>query len=990
MRLKQLLFSAVAALVLTFPAYASVNPRTSAYKQAVNLYENGMYERARAIFETMPGDPMTDGYSVLCALKMRSADAGRAYDTYRVQYGTSSLEPLMNLQNALNLFDEKDYARAASEFDRLDIDAVPEISRSEAIFKHGFSWYSLDRFPEARSCFSDLERRPACDYTSNARYLNGYMDYLDGSFASAASWFRKAQSDPRFEEMSKFYVVDCEFNLRNYDYVLNEGVAMYETVPAERQSRLARMISESYLVKGDKASAREYYDNSYREDMSRSDYFYAGSVLYAVDDFQGAIDSFTKMTDRTDSLGQIANYQLGNAYIHTRNNVAAMDAFKDASVLSYDPLIQEDACFNYAKLAFDLNKDTSGFADYIKRYSTRAKGDQIYSYMALAALYNRDYVGAVEAYDNIDELAPDMKSNYTKANFLRGEQLLRSGSYRDAIPCLRAAAYYLPRTDRLNQFSRYWMGECQYNTGDYEAAKDTFTDLYNSSALQGQDEGNLLPYNVGYCYYRLGNYPQAARWFDVYCDSRNKLYREDALTRRADCDFARKDYKSAIASYDLVSAEFGSPDNIYPYYQRALAYGLTGNKADKQKKVEVLSQVENATPSSPMYDEAMYELARSYVEIKDSKNAIRVFNKLRSSTKDNTYVARALIGLGMVNRNEKAYEKALEYYKEVVSMMPGSEYAEDSMLAIESIYQSMKQPQKYLDYVEQNSLLARKSAADKEQIYFNTAEQVYLGGNSQQALVSLQKFLDEFPESDKAAQAYFYMAESHKSLGNKEKACDAYERVCELATEGSFAESARLGYADMCYSLERFQDAYVGYRNLLSAAKIDINKASARTGMMRSAFMGRDYESAVDAAAAVKADLKCPAALRREADFVTAKSYLATSRRAEALKLFSDLALSPSTPEGAEAKYILIQNLYDTADFDKVEKAVYEFSSGAGDQSYWLAKAYIVLGDSFLERGMESQAVATFESIRDGYEPTSSTDDVLDNVKIRLQRIQNK
>ena len=990
MRLKQLLFSAIAMLVVAGSAPASENPRTRVFRHAVDLYEAGMYERARTIFETMPGDPMTDGYSVLCALKMKSNDAGSLYDSYRVRYGTSSLEPLMNLQHALNLFDEKDFYGAAAEFDRLDMDDVPVADRPEAAFKHGFAWYSLDRFPEARTCFGELERMSPSDYTPNAHYLNGYMDYLDGRFKTAAAWFRKSQGDPRFEEMSKFYTLDCEFNLKNYDYVLEEGVAMYGDVPAERRARLARMISESYLVKGDKASAREYYDSSYREDMSRSDYFYAGSVLYAVDDFQGAIDSFTKMADRSDSLGQIANYQLGNAYIRTRNNVAAMDAFKDASAVSFDSAIQEDACFNYAKLAFDLNKDTSGFADYIKRYSTRAKGDQIYSYMALAALYNRDYVGAVDAYDHIDELAPDMKANYTKANFLRGEQLMRSGSFRDAIPCLRAAAYYLPRTDRLNQFSRYWMAECQYNTGDYESAKDTFTELYNGSALQGQDEGDLLPYNIGYCFYRLDNYQQASRWFDLYTGTRNRLYREDALTRRADCDFACRDYKAAVDSYELVTAEFGSPDNIYPYYQRALAFGLTGNKADKQKKVSVLSMVEQASPSAPMYDEAMYELARSYVENKDNANAVRVFEKLRQTTGDNTYVARALIGLGMVNRNEKSYEKALGFYKEVVSMMPGSEYAEDSMLAIESIYQSMKQPQKYLEYVEQNSLLAKKSASDREQIYFNTAEQVFLGGNSQQALVSLQKFLDEFPESEKAGQAYFYIAECHKALGNKEKACDAYERVCELSSTGSFAESARLGYADMCFSLERYQDAYTGYGNLLSSAQIDINKAAARTGMMRSAFLGRDYDSAVDAASAVKSDLKCPAGLRREADFVTAKSYLATSRRAEALSIFSDLALSPSTPEGAEAKYILIQNLYDTADFDKVEKAVYEFSSDAGDQSYWLAKAYIVLGDSFIERGMASQAIATFESIRDGYESTGPSDDVLDNVKIRLQRLQNQ
>ena len=140
--------------------------------------------------------------------------------------------------------------------------------------------------------------------------------------------------------------------------------------------------------------------------MNRSDWFYAGSVLYAVEDWQGAVENFTMMTDRVDSLGQIANYQLGYAYIKTKNKVAAMDAFKDASVLAFDPAIQEDAYFNYAKLAFDLNHDTSVFSDYIAKYNNKQKNDKIWSYQALAALHNRDYAGAVAAYDNVDDLTP--------------------------------------------------------------------------------------------------------------------------------------------------------------------------------------------------------------------------------------------------------------------------------------------------------------------------------------------------------------------------------------------------------------------------------------------------------------------------------------------------------------------------------------------------------------------------------------------------------
>ena len=68
---------------------------------------------------------------------------------------------------------------------------------------------------------------------------------------------------------------------------------------------------------------------------------------------------------------------------------------------------------------------------------------------------------------------------------------------------------------------------------------------------------------------------------------------------------------------------------------------------------------------------------------------------------------------------------------------------------------------------------------------------------------------------------------------------------------------------------------------------------------------------------------------------------------------------------------------------------MYDFSQKAGNQSYWLAKAYLVLGDSFLERGRYDQAKATYESIRDGYEPAQGGDDIADNVSKRLTRLSS-
>ena len=77
---------------------------------------------------------------------------------------------------------------------------------------------------------------------------------------------------------------------------------------------------------------------------------------------------------------------------------------------------------------------------------------------------------------------------------------------------------------------------------------------------------------------------------------------------------------------------------------------------------------------------------------------------------------------------------------------------------------------------------------------------------------------------------------------------------------------------------------------------------------------------------------------------------------------------------------------YDSGDFKEVENKVYAFSDSASGQTYWLAKSFIILGDSFVDRGELAQAKATFESVRDGY--TVTTDDVLSEVNMRLEKLE--
>ena len=262
-----------------------------------------------------------------------------------------------------------------------------------------------------------------------------------------------------------------------------------------------------------------------------------------------------------------------------------------------------------------------------------------------------------------------------------------------------------------------------------------------------------------------------------------------------------------------------------------------------------------------------------------------------------------------------------------------------------------------------------------------------LGGkNWQKALVSLQTYAERYPGGKYISNCNFYMAECYRNMGRPDQACDLYKKVIRDG-QGSFVELSAANYAKLSYGMERWADAFEGYSDLHKVARIESNKLLALQGMMRSAYKGKDYPEAIKYASLVASGKGAGEADLREASYLKAKSLLSSGDRDAALEIMDTLADSPATPEGAEAAYLLIQDAFDRGSFKDVETEVYSLAESATPQTYWLAKSFIVLGDSFVENGDFRQARATFESIRDGYTPSSQEDDVPEEVAIRLAKL---
>ena len=967
------LLAASAALLLTVGLFA---------QNIEELYRAGMYSEALEKIEGQAG-PEADAFRALCALQLDLPNALELADHFMEVYPENIYAPQVRLLCALNLFDQQQYEEALAQFNKISQNDIQPSQVAEYCYKMGYCAYAIGEWERAKGLLVRSRALPASDYTVPSYYTLGYIYYAQKNFKEASQWFELAAGDPRFTTLANYYILECRFNEKDYKYVVRFGEDLFDKIPEDRQPHMARIMSESYLVLGDVEKARTYYEKNLRNkaNLNRSDYFYAGEVNYLIENWQSAVDNFEQMGARTDSLGQVASYQLGYSYIQLKNKVAAMEAFKMASEQTFTPDIQEDALYNYGKLAFDLNRDTAPFEEYLQRYGSQIKGDQIYSYMAMVALQNHDYEAAVDAYDHIDELDPRMQANYMKAYLLRARELMQNGSWRAAVPHLKAAAYYSHRRDGFNQLARYYLAESYYRDGKYADARAILSDLYNLSALNNSPEGKLISYQMAYTYFKEADYEKALKWFQNYLEGPGVTEGADAETRVADCYFFSGDYTTAVAAYERQISDYPDPDNLYSRFRAGVASGLL---EDNTRKVQFLEAAKMASPQAPYYGESIYELGRAYVALGDEEDAIRAFRTLRGNTSDPSLATKAILELGMVSRNAGRSDEALGFYKEVVAQ--GGEYAEDALLAIEAIYRTRQDPEAYLAYVNSLGSTVNRSEAQKEEVYFSTAEQVYLSGDYTKAQTTLQAYLEKYPQALYAAKAKFYLGDCYRFAGAKEQAADAYEEALDAGLEGALAESALQQYAALHYQIGSYAKAYGAYLRLRDSAKMEVNKKGASIGLMRSAFRARQWPSAIADATTVLSG-QADEEILREARYLRAKAYLFSSRRDEALPELKLLSQQPSTPEGAEAAYLLIQDQYDRAQFEGIQEAVYDFSGKAGGQNYWLAKAFIVLGDTFAEQGNLPQAKATFQSIKNGYTSTGLEDDVLDQVELRLNKL---
>ncbi len=968
------------------------------YMIAVELYNKGMLQAAEIEFETLLSTEEINKKSFICDIQsylaLISIESNRPnmddkYNQIEKYWSNSSLISLVRLRYASQLFDREQYEQAIAIYELIDINNLAKPDRNEYNFKKGYSFFHIGDSQTAISLLGEVINAPFDSFTNPAYYYSAHMHYVRREFNKAIALFEKINHDPRFSLFSKYYILESKFMLKDYAYVTEKGDALYNELNGELKTKSARVISEAYFAQNNIEKAKLYLDKytATKSLISRRDLYYAGILAYTQSKYQDAIELFKQVVSLEDSITQNASYHLGRCYIEIKNKFEALNSFALASRGNFDLSIKEDAVFNYAKLSFDLNSDISKFKNYLDTYSpSEHKFNEIQNYIATSYLVNQDYKSAIEILRTIKNPNTKEVVNLQKATFLRGLQLVNLGAYRDAIPVFELSLINGSYNNNLYNVTRYWLAEAYYRNNQFKRSVDINLELATkNNDFRGNKEYSSSLYNLAYGYFKMGNFVQAENWFKRYLNlARGEiLYSDEAMARLGDSHFMQRKYEEAIVAFSGISVS-NKQLRQYALYQTSMAKGLLG---EDNTKATLLKELVSSGITSALYPEALFELSRTLIQTGDDNTASQYLTELSQKFSNSPYYSKALLELGLINLNRGNNTIAINYYKKILEEAPQSLEAQSAIAGLENIYQNMGNAQEFLTYIDALGLSQTRTPTERELIVFNSAEKQFISGNYAAALSSLTSFIKNYPNGAKTAHAWFYLGESYQKTGKPELALDAFMKVMETG-EGSFTELATLNYARISYNLENYRQAVKAYSSLSLIAKLDNNIIEANTGLMHSFFMDKQYENAI-AQANKTMLLNISQQEQTQSNYIVAKSYYSLGNRVAAMKYLIDLAKNKVTPEGAESAYLIISDAFDKGDFTKVEKEVYKFSDSNTPQSYWLAKSYILLGDTFAERENWEQAKATYKSILESY-PANSKDDIKEQIKMRLSKIEEK
>ncbi|MFC2089429.1 tetratricopeptide repeat protein [Bacteroidota bacterium] len=971
----------------------------------IELYEKQKFGAARSEFEKII--EATEGmetqvraeamyYNAMSAIHLYNLDAEYQVYKFIAEHPESPRIHSISFELANYYHYKLNWARAIMWYNKIDRQELSESELGEYYFKKGYAYYMRNDYDNARVTFYEIVDKET-SYSPAAIYYYSHIHYTQGNYETALNGFKQIEKDPMFNKIAPYYISQILYLQKKYQEVTDYAPSLMDSISEKRIGEMAKIIGESYYMV-DKYKEAIPFLETYKGNTKRysaKDRYQMAFSYYKAGQFDEASEIFEKITYRENELAQSALYHLADCYLNMGQKNKAMTAFAEASKMDYDQMIQEDALFNYAKLAYELdynpfNEAIKAFNLYISYYPSSERIDQAYNYLVLAYLQTKNFSMALSSLEKIRYKNVEIEKAYQKVAFYRGLELYQNLRFTEAVEILERSLEYGKYDDAILARTYYWLGEAAYRSEDLTMARSYFQEFLDQSLAHLQQEFALSHYSMGYLYFDGADYPEAERWFGRYInleDNEESKTLSDAYNRLGDCKFVQKDYWRSIEQYN-ESIRLGKSDRDYAYFQKGFTYGILNRPEQKR---EVMESIIADMPESSYIDDALFELGRTLVSLGSTNESLEVYQQLVEEHPNSSYLSKALNQLGLIYFNNGKLDQSLDYYSKVAQNYPGSEEADVAIQSLESIYVKNDNIDGYLAFI--NNLGRDISNKEQDSLMYVAAENIYTSGDCAKAIVSLENYISNHPNGNYLLNAHYYTADCHLKLNQPVKALVSLDYIAALP-RNMFSELALVASSRIHFDNADYNIAVEHYLQLLEIANEPSNVLEASIGVMRCYYNLDEYDNTIEAAVDLINLEKVPEEIQRETWYKIATSYMALNEPDEAIDYYRKNADHVNTVEGAESKFMIAKIMYDSKalttdytdeDFRAVESEIFDFIEKNTPHQFWMGKAFLLLSDVYLMLNDEFQAIHTLKSIIDYY--TVPDDGIVEEAVRRHERL---
>lgn len=973
-------WSLLAILLLATPVKAQrpahYEGETARLQQAMDLFDKAQYGAALYAFDRIAErqrDPHADlrieaeFWGAISAVRLFRDDAPNRLMGFIDTHPENFHVPAVRLELFRYSFEKKRWKDVLAWAMEVDPTALTANEAEEFAFKKGYAHFMQNDPDRALIEFAKLKGNGGV-YDAPATYYTAHINYEKGNHAAALEDFQKLENNPDMAKVVPYYIAQIMFLQGRYDDLLEYAKPLLDGGEGgKNKAAINRLAGEAYYRTGQYAQALPYIEKSLqRVGVERGDRYIAGYTYYRTQRYEQAITQFTQVVNNAeDSLAQLAVYHMADCYLQLNRKTYARNAFKRAYDLGNDQRVTEDALFNYAKLAYELSFDPYNEAiialkDYMAKYPDSDRHDEAQEFLLEVYLKTRNYEAALEALDAIQHKDLRLKEAYQKLAFDRGVELYEARKYEQARTFFQKALKWTVVPEVTVQ-THYWDGEACYAMGDYVGALAKYDDVRNSPGAYAGKLYEQASYSMGYAFFKLRDYPEAATAFRRTAEHTDlpKAQRDDALIRTGDCYYVTKDFNVAITWYDKAINN-GAAARDYAQYQKAVCLGL--ERKDEQK-IAVLRQLLREKPNSQYAADAKFQLGETYLNSGNDNEALAAYKQVVLQHPHSPHVRQSMLQVALIDKRQGRTEQAMEGFKEVVRKYPTMDGARDALAGIESIYSEQGNMAGYEQYI--NSLaFVDPASLDLDEKYFRSAEQLYFDEKCEQAVGAFKDYLNKYPAGAYVLNAEFYAADCLYRTDRAEEALPGFQRVAD-AGPSQFEEPALLNAARILFAQERWAAALPYYERLATRATLPVNVLTGQTGRMRCLVNMQQTGEAAQAAADVLANDGADAHLKAEANLVMARGEVDDMRLEAAYTRLEKVAKPANGALGAEAAYWMAYVRYLQHRYEEAEQRIFDLARNFNSYDHWKAKAFILLGDVYIEMGDLFQARATLQSIVD-------------------------